>query len=255
MHHLAATAMRAMVTEMRGATGVDVVSGTSTYRSFERQLAAFDGTNPAKRTDTDGRYIPKPLWGTFPSGALDSDDERSFKDLRWRRRKETAESAVPGTSNHGLGLAVDFDNGQMDRMLDWLLANAARFGFDKENPKERWHWRYHAGDTLPADAQKPVPTIKPPAPPPEEEDMRIVDINPDSQQFARVVVSDRVRWVRGPASTAFEKLNVPRFVVEKAELIGLMQTLGTSGPSPFASVFGNEAPDPELDAVWQSKLA
>jgi hypothetical protein len=219
----------------------------------------FDGTDPASRTSTEGRYIPEPLWSTVGSGALDAGDERSWKGLRWRRRTGTAQAAVPGKSNHGLGLAVDFDNGQVDSYLDWLRAHAGEFGFDEENPTERWHWRYHAGDALPAAATQQAPerpAINPLIidPPLEEDDMRIVDVNFGSSGFARVVVSDHVRWVRGPAVSAFDKLAVPKFQIEPGELVGLMQTLGTAGPSPFSGAFGNALPDPELDAAWNQSL-
>jgi hypothetical protein len=235
------------------------VNGTSTYRSLERQIQMFDGTDPVSRTSTEGRYIPEPLWGTFAPGVLDPDDERSWKGQRWRRRKSAAEASVPGKSNHGLGLAVDFDNGQIGSYLDWLRTHAAAFGFDEENSTERWHWRYHAGDDLPAAVT--LQRIEPPRidplvidPPLEEDNMRIVDVNFGSSGFARVVVSDHVRWVRGPAVSAFDKLAVPKFQIEPDELVGLMQTLGTAGPSPFSGAFGNALPDAELDAAWSQAL-
>ncbi len=52
-------------------------------------------------------------------------------------------AAVPGTSQHGWGLAVDVDvdaNGQA-----WLRANASRFGFFEDVPREPWHWEYMHG--------------------------------------------------------------------------------------------------------------
>lgn len=70
-----------------------------------------------------------------------------------------AVAARPGTSNHGLGLAVDIgeerdgDAGteSIDQgTVDWLVANAGRFGFSAELQDEEWHWRYVAGDAIPA---------------------------------------------------------------------------------------------------------
>ena len=48
-------------------------------------------------------------------------------------------AAVPGTSNHGWGRAVDL--ALNSRAYNWLRANAARFGF-RSIPREKWHWEY-----------------------------------------------------------------------------------------------------------------
>lgn len=50
-------------------------------------------------------------------------------------------AAVPGTSNHGWGSAVDLKlNGEA---LAWFRANAKRFGFTNI-PREPWHWEHKA---------------------------------------------------------------------------------------------------------------
>jgi len=61
-------------------------------------------------------------------------------------------AAVPGTSNHGLGLAVDFCGG-VERFgseaYEWMKANASKFGFIHPSwaepgggRPEPWHWEY-----------------------------------------------------------------------------------------------------------------
>ena len=51
-------------------------------------------------------------------------------------------AAVPGTSEHGWGMATDLD---LDaRALAWLHANADEFGY-KTIPREPWHWEYEGG--------------------------------------------------------------------------------------------------------------
>jgi hypothetical protein len=54
--------------------------------------------------------------------------------------------AVPGTSNHQMGLAIDFGNlpsspGPItgNATWDWLAANASKFDY-KNYPHEAWHW-------------------------------------------------------------------------------------------------------------------
>jgi LAS superfamily LD-carboxypeptidase LdcB len=51
-------------------------------------------------------------------------------------------AAVPGTSNHGWGLAVDLDLDE--RAQAWMRTNAARFGFFEDVPDEPWHWTHRA---------------------------------------------------------------------------------------------------------------
>jgi hypothetical protein len=50
-------------------------------------------------------------------------------------------TAIPGTSNHERGLAVDFSFGsnRNSPQFRWLTANAARFGW-RNLPSEAWHW-------------------------------------------------------------------------------------------------------------------
>lgn len=49
--------------------------------------------------------------------------------------------AVPGTSNHGWGLAVDADVTD-NRTLEWMRTNAWRFGYVEAVRREPWHWEF-----------------------------------------------------------------------------------------------------------------
>jgi D-alanyl-D-alanine carboxypeptidase len=51
-------------------------------------------------------------------------------------------AAQPGTSQHGWGLALDLDLDS--RAQAWMRANAARFGFVEDTPREPWHWAFKA---------------------------------------------------------------------------------------------------------------
>lgn len=75
----------------------------------------------------------------------------SYRDLATQERlakekglySQGGLAAVPGTSNHGLGLAVDVDQGR-----EWLAKHGNKFGFSTI-PREPWHWEYKGGGTSP----------------------------------------------------------------------------------------------------------
>jgi LAS superfamily LD-carboxypeptidase LdcB len=105
-------------------------SRADTYRTYQEQVALFTS-----------RYTMTPLPGR-PS--------KVWEGRRWWQKPNTAIAAVPGTSNHGLGIAVDIADASGDR-LDWLEANALTYGFSWEftSGAEPWHIRYYRGDDIP----------------------------------------------------------------------------------------------------------
>ena len=63
-------------------------------------------------------------------------------------RIKPALAAVPGTSNHGWALAVDLCGGinvAGTAEWRWMTANAGRYGFVEDTPREPWHWVYRGG--------------------------------------------------------------------------------------------------------------
>lgn len=64
----------------------------------------------------------------------------------WTSLGHPENAALPGTSNHGLGLAVDL--AQPGPMRRWIDAHGATFGWQKkwsDAPWEPWHIKYRAG--------------------------------------------------------------------------------------------------------------
>jgi len=51
-------------------------------------------------------------------------------------------AAVPGTSLHGLGIAVDVGEGEQ---REWLAAHGAKYGFETI-AREPWHWQWASGE-------------------------------------------------------------------------------------------------------------
>lgn len=131
----AARAMRAMVAAMRSSLGLDYTH-VGGYRTYKGQEDLFKS-----------RYTKTPLAGR---------PTKKWNGETWYQKPGTAMAAVPGTSNHGLGLAIDLAekvNGEAvsisARSVKWLIKHAAQYGFSAEEQSEPWHWRYFAGDKIP----------------------------------------------------------------------------------------------------------
>jgi LAS superfamily LD-carboxypeptidase LdcB len=133
LHHCAADAYEAM-DAAANAEGIDLspTSQADTYRSLEMQEYGFY----QRYTDE-----PKP--------ALMKQKPRVYKGKAWYLKKGCAPLAVPGTSQHNYGVAIDIKDASGAR-LEWLAKNAVSFGFSWEVlPEEPWHIRYVAGDDVP----------------------------------------------------------------------------------------------------------
>lgn len=132
LHHLAADAYEAM-DEAANADGIDLspTSQADTYRSLETQEYGFFQRHTDKPTPKMMKQKP-----------------RVYKGKLWYLKKGMAPMAVPGTSNHNLGIAIDIANASGKR-LEWLLANEHKYGFSHELQSEPWHIRYVDGDDVP----------------------------------------------------------------------------------------------------------
>jgi hypothetical protein len=117
----AAAAWNALAAHVYGKLGIKLApnGADSTYRTFERQV----------------------WWRNY-----------------WCGRGLCGNAAVPGTSNHGWGLAVDTDDSY------YVGKYGAPFGFQKpwsDAPQEPWHFRYAAGHY---DGPNPGPDYRPKPP-------------------------------------------------------------------------------------------
>lgn len=143
-HPLAAAAFRSLSAAVLGVSGevLTVTSNADAYRSYEVQELTFRA-----RYTLEVMLRPSKIW-----------DGR-----RWFQRPGVAMSAVPGTSNHGWGLAFDVCGWSGDETVyieslkawPWIRANAGRFGLSWEAQSEPWHLRYVAGDRVPDAVDQP----------------------------------------------------------------------------------------------------
>lgn len=188
LHPLAARAWNALRAEglVKGWALTYTYGGT--YRSYADQRALFVS-----------RYQMEPIAGR---------PRKVWEGVVWYQKPNTAMAGVPGTSNHGLGLAVDValdhdlsdgigpdDAQSITPALGWFHDAALRYGFSFEAQSEPWHIRYIAGDRVPAtviayeDSLRPPPPVEI-VPPPATEAVRMFIIvgNDDNR-------ADLTRWV------------------------------------------------------------
>lgn len=81
-----------------------------------------------------------------------TDGYRTFKQQQITKALKGGLAAVPGTSNHGLGLAVDLGGGINDYgspEYQWMLINAGKWGWVNPTWAQRggskpepWHWEF-----------------------------------------------------------------------------------------------------------------
>ena len=131
-----------LVTKYKGSTlksdGGRVRLLTPIMRNLEKMLAAYEKDNPG---------LPLKINSAFRTY---KDQVRIRKD--WEAKGKPNNAAVPGRSNHGLGRAIDFADGNGAKLTPsmqqykWIKANALQYGFKRIDPKakgeawEAWHW-------------------------------------------------------------------------------------------------------------------
>lgn len=155
MEKTAARAFRAMLAEMR--KGGFNPRQVGHYRTYQQQLDLFLSRY---------REASANEFASFPSQHRKQWDDaikQGYRTVYWVKKQNSngswpATAAVPGKSNHGIGLALDlaeeYDSDSApdsirSQWVNWLVANAGRYGISAELQSEPWHWRYVAGDKIP----------------------------------------------------------------------------------------------------------
>lgn len=123
----------------KAGVSLKIISAT---RPFHHQKSIWEAKWNGRRK-VDGKMLPKNM----------EPKQKAMKILRW--------SSMPGTSRHHWGTDVDinnlnnsyFESGVGKKTYDWLVANAASYGFCQvysakgaSRPhgyqEEKWHWSY-----------------------------------------------------------------------------------------------------------------
>lgn len=173
LHPQAARAYAALIYRARQAGFVITYSGDP-YRDYDGQEQMFRDRYSHTYSTGGSKY-----WSTATGG----DNRWWYKIQNPITKKFPATAAVPGTSNHGLGLAIDM---ALDEFYGkarsiggtpadaWMQANVADFGFSYETiPSEPWHIRLVCGDNMPQavlDYEALLNPLPPPNPTPSTGD-------------------------------------------------------------------------------------
>lgn len=150
LHYQAARSWYALADACQKATGatLTVTSSADAYRSFDFQLTALLT-----------RYYPV-SYATYLLTAKSKRRAYSYGGNKyWKLRDGMSPVATPGTSNHGLGIAIDvgvlLGSGNVVGIYgsiawEWFYANVQKYGFSWEEQTEPWHIRLVTGDATPA---------------------------------------------------------------------------------------------------------
>ena len=129
--YLYADAARAWLAMLRAAAKDNVFLNLNyysrAYRPIERQMTLFKQ-----------RFVPVENANNLSSGAI----RVPFEGKIWQLKPDAVYAAIPGTSSHGYGLAIDIENSGLDYVKNWLSKNVENFGFVREYNFEPWHYTY-----------------------------------------------------------------------------------------------------------------
>lgn len=213
LHHLAARAMCAMLAAWGKEAGA-----TGTYRTYAQQVMLFKE-----------RYQTVMIPGQ-PS--------KVWNGVTYWQKPHVATAAVPGTSNHGLGLAIDFATNTVGYLnfVNWLIANAITYGYSAETQSENWHWRYVTGDNIPEAVLKFEKTYKLIY---VEDNMQIVEPNQrvfDSRVGDNHLTGGQIKTVSitGDAACVAAELNLT--VVPRNATGGYLKAFGGAVPPETSNV-------------------
>jgi len=155
----AAEALYAMLAEMHAA-GIEDITVTSAYRSYNRQVELYN-----EYVEKERKYISADAYRVLGQEYIKMTylDNKIFRlSLEDAHAVVQSYSAKPGQSEHQTGLCIDFITPEMGGELTeafentqafaWLSKNAYKFGFILRYPKgmeevtgytyEPWHYRF-----------------------------------------------------------------------------------------------------------------
>jgi hypothetical protein len=113
---------------------------------------SWNGIRVAKEAAPSLELLNKAFRSRFNRNLSVTDGYRTFAQQRTAKALKGNLAATPGTSNHGLGLAVDLGGGVNSyntQEYGWMLLNAGKWGWVNPTWAQRggskpepWHWEF-----------------------------------------------------------------------------------------------------------------
>lgn len=113
---------------------------------------SWNGVRVAKEAAPSLELLNKAFKARFNRNLSVTDGYRTFAQQRITKALKGNLAATPGTSNHGLGLAVDLGGGvnsYATQEYEWMLLNAGKWGWVNPTWAQRggskpepWHWEF-----------------------------------------------------------------------------------------------------------------
>lgn len=148
-HRLAVAAMELMV-RAAALDGINIrVAGC--YRNYAAQLAMWESRYQTQKPNTK-------KWEKGSKRKLEDYSKVWNGKTYWLKSSKLDPCALPGTSNHGLGLSFDMEYGlggsytKVQKAMEWTRCNSFAFGFywdigsESAPGFENWHITYAFGD-------------------------------------------------------------------------------------------------------------
>ncbi|WP_285623683.1 M15 family metallopeptidase [Kineosporia sp. NBRC 101677] len=141
-----------------GCSGIPTTTGASNGQLPESSLCTLWDSDHRLRADAAVSLAKLNIAykQEFGNDICLTDSYRTLSEQYAVRASKPTLSAVPGTSEHGWGLAVDLCDGVntgTGARFQWLADNASSYGWENPDwaksggggPYEPWHWEYAAG--------------------------------------------------------------------------------------------------------------
>lgn len=156
-------------------------AGATAYRTYEQQVALFTQRYSQINTGVDYRY---------------------WNGKNWWRKPGYSSAATPGTSNHGLGVAIDvagLGSFGSPRYTQFAVV-ASRHGYNNNEGKrirEPWHWVYTGSN-------EPAPPPPEPKPKPEPKSLHLLLIEDEDMIERALQGAYRVYLGRTPSAAELD---------------------------------------------------
>lgn len=185
--------------------GGALLSGAAAaWESLRGQVAARHGWSPTP-TDSLSAYRPyatqeRIFRDRYTTAHLVGRPVKIWGGVRWYLRPGKVTAAVPGTSNHGLGIAVDITGlggftGTRYRQLAEVAAGLGWSNVEGRAIGEAWHWVYTGQAVLSSNSGAATghvpasPNVTTPTPIEEDDDM---PLNDDDKAWIRAAIEQGV---------------------------------------------------------------